>query len=91
MIRDELALPASLNTIIDAGKRYRMATLRKITVQVPADDLAMAQAFTGEGVSETVRAGLKKLASIQAQHDLLKLRGTFKFTIDLDQLREDRT
>ena len=67
-----------------------MEHLRKITVQVPERDLEMAQAYTGEGITETVRAGLKKLASIKAQQELLKLRGTFKFTIDLDELREDR-
>ena len=67
-----------------------MEHLRKITVQVPKRDLEMAQAYTGEGITETVRAGLKKLASIKAQQELLKLRGTFKFTIDLDELREDR-
>ncbi len=67
-----------------------MSSLRKITVEVPVDDLKSAQAYTGEGITETVRAALKKLASIQAQQELLKLRGTFKFTIDLDELREDR-
>lgn len=67
-----------------------MTTLRKITVQVPEDDLAKAQELTGEGVTETVRAALKKLASIHAQHELLKLRGTYKFSLDLDELREDR-
>ena len=50
----------------------------------------MAQQQTGAGVTETVRAGLKKLASIRAQQELRKLRGTFKFSIDLDELREDR-
>lgn len=64
--------------------------LRKITVQVPEADLQSAQACTGEGVTETVRAGLKKLAQIGAQEELRKLRGTFQFTIDLDALREDR-
>jgi hypothetical protein len=67
-----------------------MGDLRKITVHVPADDLAKAQAYTGEGVTETVRAALKKLASLKAQRELLDLRGTMKFTIDLDELREDR-
>ena len=37
-----------------------MTALRKITVQVPEDDLEMAQAYTGEGVTDTVRAALKK-------------------------------
>jgi hypothetical protein len=67
-----------------------MNALRKITVQVSERDLEMAQAYTGEGVTETVRAGLKKLAAIQAQHEFRKLRGTFNFTLDLDALREDR-
>ena len=67
-----------------------MGTLRKITVQVPEGDLEMAQELTGQGVTETVRAGLKKLAEARAQQEFRKLRGTFKFTIDLDKLREDR-
>ena len=67
-----------------------MTALRKITVQIPKHDLEMAQAYTGEGVTETVRAALKQLANIRAQQELRKLRGTFKFTIDLDDLREDR-
>ena len=67
-----------------------MGQMRKITVEVPGEVLESAQAFTGEGVTETVRAALKKLASMQAQRELLKLRGTFKFSIDLDDLRADR-
>ena len=49
-----------------------MGEMRKITVDVPADDLAAAQAFTGAGVTETVRAALKKLRSIRAQQDLVR-------------------
>jgi hypothetical protein len=64
--------------------------LRKITVQVPEDTLELAQKLTGEGVTETVRFALKRLASRQAQQELLKLRGTYRFSIDLDELREDR-
>jgi hypothetical protein len=67
-----------------------MSQLRKITVQISEDDLRQAQELTGEGVTETVRAGLRKLAEIQAQQEFRKLRGTFQFTIDLDSLREDR-
>jgi hypothetical protein len=67
-----------------------MEAVRKITVEVPVRTLEMAQELTGSGVTDTVRAALKKLASIQAQRDLLKLRGTYKFRLDLDKLREDR-
>ena len=67
-----------------------MTKLRKITVYVPKEDLELAQAYTGEGVTETVRAGLKRLASMRVQHELRDLRGHLKFTIDLDSLRHDR-
>jgi len=70
----------------DAG----MGEMRKITVDVLEDDLAAAQNYTGAGVTETVRAALKKLRSIRAQQELLKLRGAFKFSLSLDALREDR-
>jgi hypothetical protein len=68
-----------------------MGEMRKITVQVPEDVLGDAQAFTGQGVTQTVTEGLKRLAAIRAQHELLKLRGKIKFSIDLNELREDRT
>jgi len=67
-----------------------MTELRKITVEVPKEDLDMALAYTGEGITETVRTALKKLASAEVQREFRKLRGTFNFSIDLDELREDR-
>lgn len=66
-----------------------MNDMRKITVEVPEQDLEKAQAFTGQGVTETVRAGLKKLASIRAQQELRKLRGKVKFSMSLEELRYD--
>ena len=67
-----------------------MSEVRKITVQVSERDLNLAQEFTGQGVTETVRAGLRKLASIQAQKRLLRLRGKVRFSMSLDELRYDR-
>ena len=67
-----------------------MGEMRKITVDVSADDLAAAQELTGAGVTETVRAALKKLRSIQAQQKLKALRGKVKFSLSLEELREDR-
>jgi hypothetical protein len=67
-----------------------MSELKKITVQVPLGDLELAQKLTGEGVTETVRAALRKLASMQAQKELIKLRGKVKFSMSLDELRYDR-
>jgi hypothetical protein len=67
-----------------------MGELRKITVQIPEDLLEKAQIFTGEGVTETVRIALTKLASMRAQQEFRKLRGTYKSGLDLDELRLDR-
>lgn len=67
-----------------------MSELRKITVQVPEDDLRRAQELTGEGVTETVRTALKRLAEVRAQQEFRKLRGTYRFSLDPAELREDR-
>ncbi len=67
-----------------------MSAVRKITVEVPEKDLAAAQAFTGEGVTETVRAALRKLASMRAQRQLLELRGKVKFSMTMDEIKHDR-
>lgn len=67
-----------------------MTELRKITVEVPEKDLESAQAYTGQGITETVRAAIRHLVSVHAQRELLKLRGTYKFKLSLDELREDR-
>ena len=65
-------------------------TVRKITVEVPAHDLEMAQELTGEGITETVRAALKKLASIRAQNELRKLRGKVEFSMTWQEMKYDR-
>ena len=67
-----------------------MGELRKVTVQVAEHDLAMAQAYTCAGVTETIRVALKKLASMKAQQELLKLRGKVKFSMTSDELKYDR-
>ena len=67
-----------------------MGEMRKITVDVPADDLAAAQEYTGAGVTETVRAALAKLRSIRAQQELLKLRGKVKFSMTWQEMKYDR-
>lgn len=67
-----------------------MSEMRKITAFVPAELLAAAQEHTGEGVTETLRQGLERLAH-QAFYDRLRaLKGKVKFDVDLDELREDR-
>jgi len=67
-----------------------MGEMRKITVQVPEILLEKALAYTGEGVTQTVTAALQRLASIQAQQELLKLRGKVKFSASYDEIKRER-
>jgi Arc/MetJ-type ribon-helix-helix transcriptional regulator len=73
------------------GNNAGMETMRKITVEVPEKLLDMAQSETGKGVSDTVRDGLRKLASARAQKELLALRGKVKFSISYEDMKEDRS
>jgi hypothetical protein len=63
---------------------------RKITVHVPGDLLDQAQRATGQGITETIRQGLRLVAAGETFRRLSKLRGTVRFSIDLRRLREDR-
>jgi post-segregation antitoxin (ccd killing protein) len=67
-----------------------MKAEQKITVHVDRELLAKAQRATSAGVSETVRKGLERLAASEAYDQLLKMRGKMKFSIKLNELREDR-
>jgi hypothetical protein len=69
---------------------YGMRAERKITVHVPEQLLARAQKAAGAGITETVRRGLELLAASEAYEGLRKMRGRVKFSIDLNELREDR-
>lgn len=63
---------------------------RKITVQVPEDLLGKAQKSSGQGITETVRQGLRLVAAGETFRQVAQLRGTVKFSLDLKRLREDR-
>lgn len=67
-----------------------MEARQKITVHVPADLLAKAQEATGQGVTATVREGLRMVATRSALQRLRELRGKVEFSVDPDRLREDR-
>jgi hypothetical protein len=64
--------------------------LRKITVEVAVRDLESAQALTGKGVTETVRIGLKQLASVGAQRELLKYQGKVDLGMSWEEMKYDR-
>jgi hypothetical protein len=63
---------------------------RKITVHVPEDLLDRAQKSSGQGVTETVRQGLRLVAAGDTFRRVAKLRGRVKFSLNLSRLREDR-
>jgi hypothetical protein len=67
-----------------------MKAEQKITVHVDRELLAKAQKATRAGISDTVRKGLELLAAGEAYDQLLKMRGKMKFSINLNELREDR-
>jgi hypothetical protein len=67
-----------------------MEKFRRVTVRVSDRDLAAARAYTGTGLTETMRAGLKMLATMHVQQELRKLRGTVKFSTRLADIKRDR-
>jgi len=67
-----------------------VAAERKITLNVPEDLLEAAQRSTGQGVTETVRQGLRLVAAGETFRRVAQLRGAVKFTVDVKRLREDR-
>jgi hypothetical protein len=68
-----------------------METARKVTVQVPETLLRRAQESTGQGITATIRTGLELVAAGRAYENLRKLRGKVSFSIDLADLRQDRS
>jgi hypothetical protein len=67
-----------------------MGAARKVTLQLPADLLERAQRSSGKNLTATVCDGLKLVAAGPAYEGLRRLRGTVRFSIDLQRLREDR-
>ena len=67
-----------------------MKTARKITIEVPADLLEKAQEASGEGITQTVRTGLRLVAASNAYAKVRELRGKVKFSLSWEQLKDDR-
>ncbi|HYM61539.1 MAG TPA: hypothetical protein VEZ11_11680 [Thermoanaerobaculia bacterium] len=66
----------------------RQVRTKKITVEVPADVLDRATA-EGEGITEVVREALALRASQQAWQRLERWSGKVKWSISLEELRQD--
>ena len=67
-----------------------MAAERKVTVHLPEDLLDRAQKASGQGITETVRQGLRLVAAGDTFRRVAKLRGNVRFSVNLTRLREDR-
>ena len=67
-----------------------MNAQRKVTVHLPDDLLTKAQRASGEGLTETLRLGLRLVAAGETFRQVSLLRGRVKFSVDVRQLREDR-
>ncbi len=67
-----------------------MKALKKVTVHLPEDLLKNARKQTGQGITATIRQGLKLVAAGETYKRLRALRGKVTIQIDLDALREDR-
>jgi hypothetical protein len=67
-----------------------MEARRKITVLVHRELLGKAQKAAHAGIADTVRKGLELLVLSDVYDRLLKMRGKVKFSVDLNELRDDR-
>jgi hypothetical protein len=67
-----------------------MNTGRKITVEVPEKLLEKAQEVSGEGITQTVRAGLQLVAASRTYARLREFRGKVKFSRTAADLKDDR-
>jgi antitoxin component of MazEF toxin-antitoxin module len=63
---------------------------RKITVHIPEALLEQAQHATGQGITETVRQGLRLVIAANTFRHIAELRGKVKFSVDRVRLRDDR-
>ena len=66
-----------------------MATAR-ITVELPAELLEKAQKATGTGITQTIRAGLRLVAASETYAALRQMRGKYRFSRTVAQLKADR-
>lgn len=65
-----------------------MEAARKITANIPLKLLRDAQKVTGEGITETLIAGLRILRRQLAYQAFQALKGSLDLDIDLDIARE---
>ncbi len=62
--------------------------VRKITVNVPEKLLSDALESTGQGITETIIAGLIEIEKRERRQTLRLLRGKIAFDLNLDKTRK---
>ena len=67
-----------------------MIETRKVTVELPAELLERAQKASGTGITQTIRTGLQLVAAAEAYAALRQMRGKFRFSHTLAELKADR-
>ena len=63
--------------------------IQKITVHIPQYILQAAMEATHKNITETVKQSLQEIAHKKACEGFRSLRGKVKFSIDLNELRND--
>ncbi len=63
---------------------------KKVTVLIPEDLLADAKRASNLNTTNSIIQGLRLLQASGAYTKLRKLRGQVRFSLNLDELREDR-
>jgi hypothetical protein len=67
-----------------------MAKVRRVTANLPEDLLKDAMDASGQGITDTLVAGLRLVRQTRAQGKAMALRGQIRLDIDLDESRERR-
>lgn len=62
--------------------------VKKITVNVPEKLLSVALELTGQGITETIIAGLIEIEKREKRQALRRLRGKIAFDLDLQKTRK---
>ena len=64
--------------------------MQKVTVMLPKALVRKALKASGHNLTGTIREGLQDLIAAEAWERLQRFRGKVRFSIDVDELREDR-
>ncbi|MBI4403488.1 MAG: hypothetical protein HY537_04970 [Deltaproteobacteria bacterium] len=67
-----------------------MRASKKYTVELEEALVKSAVRSTGKSFTETVRQGLKILASTEAYRELSKMRGTVDLQLDIREIRKNK-